>query len=297
MAIVNFAGLPTEQVLPASRYLDLLSPEEIVGLMHRADLQAAQAVGRAKPRIAKAVRIIVQAMRAGGKLVFVGAGTSGRLGVIEAAECPPTFGTSPAQIQAIMAGGKRAVFKSQEGSEDSSDAARRQIRQKVRPKDVVVGIAASGVTPFVRGALLAAKGRRAATILITCNPNVERSLAEVVIALSTGPEVLSGSTRLKAGSSCKMVLNMLTTTAMVQLGKVYGPAMVDLQPKSKKLVERGVRLIRQLGNVSEPEARTLFLAAHRRVKTAILMARQGLSYQVAQRKLARAHGFLRRTLS
>jgi N-acetylmuramic acid 6-phosphate etherase len=196
-----------------------------------------------------------------------------------------------------MAGGKSAVFKSKEGSEDSKKEAASAVRRVgVGGKDVVVGIAASGVTPFVKSALQAAKRRNAQTILLTCNPKGTSGLARTVIALRTGPEVLAGSTRLKAGTACKMVLNMLTTASMVRLGKVYGNRMVDLQPKSRKLVERGIRLIQELGRVSESVARKLFRASRGRVKAAIVMARKNVSYSEAMRFLKRADGFLRKVI-
>jgi N-acetylmuramic acid 6-phosphate etherase len=232
-------------------------------------------------------------LRAKGRLFFVGAGTSGRLGVIEAAECPPTFGTPPALVQSIMAGGRMAVFRSKEGSEDSESAGVQEVSRRVRRGDVVIGIAASGVTPFVRAALQKARSLGARTILVTCHADPsQKRFAEIVIGLKTGPEVLTGSTRLKAGTACKMVLNMLTTASMVQVGKVYGHWMVDLQPKSKKLVARGRHLTERLGGVSPREAERLFRAADRQVKVAILMARRGLSRTQAINALKKVNGFL-----
>ncbi len=297
MGRVNYAALSTEQTHPRSKNLDRLSPSQIVRLMNREDRQVLQAIAQARKRVVRAIRLIVQALRKDGRLFFIGAGTSGRLGVIEAAECPPTFSTPPGLVQAIMAGGKSAVFRSKEGSEDSEKEAVSAVRRAgVGRNDVVVGIAASGVTPFVRSALRAARGRRAHTVLLTCNPGPPANLAHVVIALRTGPEILAGSTRLKAGTACKMVLNMLTTASMVRLGKVYGNRMVDLAPKSRKLVERGVRLIQDLGHVSEKEARRLFKESRRHVKAAIVMARKKISYPHAVENLTRARGFLRNVL-
>src|SRR5262245_34984637 len=217
--------------------------------MHRADLEAIRAVGRAAPSVGRAVELIVASLSRGGRLVFVGAGTSGRLGVLEAAECPPTFGTPPPLVQAIMAGGRRAVFRSTEGAEDDAGEGARQLRRLVRAGDVVVGIAASGVTPFARGALGEARRRGAATILVTCNPRVPRQAARVIIALSVGPEVLAGSTRLKAGTATKVTLNALTTATFTRLGRVYGNRMVDLRPRSAKLRARAGRLVAMLGKV------------------------------------------------
>src|SRR5579872_5849903 len=199
---VNYAALATEQRHPKSENLDRLSPLAIVRLMNREDARVLKAVARAQSSIAEAIKLIVRQMKAGGRLHFIGAGTSGRLGVLEAAECPPTFNTPPEMIQAIMAGGLGAVFRSKEGAEDSEKEAIAAVKQKVRPGDVVVGIAASGVTPFVRTALKFSRQRNARTILLTCNPRV-REMVDIKIALSTGPEILTGSTRLKAGTACK----------------------------------------------------------------------------------------------
>jgi N-acetylmuramic acid 6-phosphate etherase len=296
MPPVNYAALSTEQVHPGSQSLDHLTPSQIIRLMNREDRKVLDAIRSASPQISWAVRLISGALSKGGRLFFIGAGTSGRLGVIEAAECPPTFNTKPDQVQAIMAGGKSAVFKSKEGAEDSGKAAVSACRRAgVRRKDVVVGVAASGVTPFVRAALEFARQRKARTILVTCNPHPPK-VAQVTIALPTGPEILAGSTRLKAGTACKMVLNMLTTASLVQMGKVYGNRMVDLQPKSRKLVERGIRLIRELGCVREAEARRIFKESQGHVKAAIVMARKKWSYPEAEKALSRADGFLRKIL-
>src|SRR5499426_3089826 len=194
------------------------------------------------PQMATAVKLIVAALQKGGRLFFVGAGTSGRLGVLEAAECPPTFGTPPRLVQAIMAGGRAAVFRSREGAEDDEGAARRAVRSRVRRHDVVVGITASGRTPFALAALVAARRLGARTVLVACHGGGARVEADVVIAPWAGPEVVAGSTRLKAGTATKLVLNMLTTASMVRLGKVYGNRMVDLQPRSRKLRTRARRL-------------------------------------------------------
>lgn len=294
---MDYAALSTEKVNPRSKNLDRLSARQVVLLMNREDAQVLRAIKQASGSITQAVNRIVRAFQRDGRLFLVGAGTSGRLGVIEAAECPPTFGTSPRMVQAYIAGDKPAVFHSQEGAEDSAAKGARGVRlSNVSSRDVVVGIAASGVTPYVQAALSAAKTRKASTILLTCNPTAPARAADVRIVLRTGPEVLAGSTRLKAGSACKMALNMLTTASMVQLGKVYGNRMVDLQPKSRKLVERGVRLIRELGGTSPAEARHLFQAARRDVKAAIVMARKKISYAEAMMRLKRAKGFLRRAL-
>ena len=292
-----YANLPTEKPNPRSERLDQLTPLEIVSLMNREDRRVVEAIGRVRGEVARGISFISSALARGGRLFFVGAGTSGRLGVLESAECPPTFNTRPSQVQALMAGGKRAVFRSREGAEDREAEARRLIRARVRKGDIVVGIAASGVTPFVRAALAEAKRRRAQRILIACDsasPLIR--LADLVIAVRVGPEVITGSTRLKAGSATKMILNMLTTASMVQLGKVYGNWMVDLQPNSKKLKARALRLIENLGGVSPIHARRYLVRAHGRAKVAILMARTRLGYHQALRKLAESHDSLRACL-
>jgi N-acetylmuramic acid 6-phosphate etherase len=291
---IRYARLATERANPRSRALDLLRPRQIAALMNREDRRAVVAVARARSDIATAVRMIVAALQRGGRLVFVGAGTSGRLGVIEAAECPPTFGTPPRLVQAIMAGGRGAVFRSREGAEDDEIAARRAMRARVRKGDVVVGISASGVTPFVRAALAAARQRGARTVLITCNATgLRTTFANVRIVPATGPEVLAGSTRLKAGTATKLVLNTLTTAAMTGLGRVYGNRMVDLQPRSAKLRERALRLIAEVAGVSRERALRAFVASGGRVKVAIVIARNGWDAAEASRALRTASGSLR----
>jgi N-acetylmuramic acid 6-phosphate etherase len=293
---IRYERLPTERPNRASRALDRLSAMEIAALMHREDRRAVAAVGRVRRQIAAAVELIVAALRGGGRLVFAGAGTSGRLGVLEAAECPPTFGTPPGLVQAIMAGGRAAVFRSREGAEDDERAARRAVRARVRRGDVVVAVSASGVTPFARAALAEARRRGAATVLVACTPTSRRSAANIVIALAPGPEILAGSTRLKAGTATKLVLNTLTTAAMARLGRVYGNRMVDLQPRSAKLRERAVRLVGELARVPPPRARRALAAARGRVRLAIVMARRGLDARGAARELRAAGGSLRAVL-
>ncbi len=254
MLRIRYDRLPTERVDPRSRDLDRLSPVEIAQLMNRADRRAVQAVGLAAPAIGRAIDLIARALSRGGRLFFIGAGTSGRLGVIEAAECPPTFDTPPRLVQAVIAGGRRAVFRSVEGAEDDAVEGARQIRRRTGPRDVVIGIAASGVTPFVRGALDEARRRKGLTVLVTCNPGVSRRSARIVIALAVGPEVLAGSTRLKAGTATKLTLNTLTTGAFARLGKVYGNRMVDVRPRSAKLRARALRLVKEIGGVGGGES-------------------------------------------
>jgi N-acetylmuramic acid 6-phosphate etherase len=295
-ARVRFDRLPTEGVNARSAHLDRLDSRAIARLMNREDRAAVAAVGRAAPAIAAAVDVIVAALRAGGRLFFVGAGTSGRLGVLEAAECPPTFGTRPGLVQAIMAGGRTSVFRSREGAEDDARAAARAVRARVRGGDVVVGISASGVTPFVRGALAAARSLRAATVLVQCNATRTRVAADLVIRAVPGPEVLAGSTRLKAGTATKLVLNTLTTASMARLGKVYGNRMIDLQPRSAKLRARAERLVAEIAGVGPARARRALSDADGRVRLAIVMARRNLPADAAARALRAAGGSLRSVL-
>ena len=293
----RYDALPTEQPNPRSRRLDTLSPRQLVLLMTREDRRVVGAVGRVGREIARAVSMIVGSLKSGGRLFFVGAGTSGRLGVMEAAECPPTFNTPPSLVQAIMAGGRGSVFRSREGAEDRAGEARRAVAGRVRSGDVVVGIAASGVTPFVRAALAEARRRRCRAILVAMNAGSPLGrLADVVIAPRVGPEVLTGSTRLKAGTATKMILNSLTTATFVRLGKTYGNWMVDLQPRSRKLRARAERLVQILGNVPRARARRYLSAAGGRPKVAIVMARKNLSARAASRLLREAGGSLRRCL-
>ncbi len=297
MGRIAYQRLPTEHDNPRSRNLDRLSPLAIVRLMNREDRQVISAVSRVRRGIARAVELIAESLKNNGRLFFVGAGTSGRLGVLEAAECPPTFGTPPSLVQAIIAGGRPAVFRSREGAEDRVGAARQIIRRRVRAGDVVVGISASGVTPFVGAALAEARRRHARTVLLAMNPlSPVRHLADLVIAPRVGPEILAGSTRLKAGSAAKMILNMLTTASLARLGKVYGNRMVDVHPLSQKLRARARRLVQELGGVSETQARGLLKAADGRAKVAILMARRRLSARQARRELSLAGGSLTRCL-
>jgi N-acetylmuramic acid 6-phosphate etherase len=297
MGRIAYQRLPTEHGNPRSRNLDRLSPLAIVRLMNREDRQVISAVSRVRRGIARAVELIAESLKNNGRLFFVGAGTSGRLGVLEAAECPPTFGTPPSLVQAIIAGGRPAVFRSREGAEDRVGAARQIIRRRVRAGDVVVGISASGVTPFVGAALAEARRRHARAVLLAMNPlSPVRHLADLVIAPRVGPEILAGSTRLKAGSAAKMILNMLTTASLARLGKVYGNRMVDVHPLSQKLRARARRLVQELGGVSETRARGLLKAADGRAKVAILMARRRLSARQARRELSLAGGSLTRCL-
>ena len=297
MSKIEYGKLITEQSNPRTRAIDRISIGKVLNLINNEDKTVPIAVAKTKPQIVRGVKLIVDSLQKGGRLFFVGAGTSGRLGVIEAAECPPTFSTPPSLVQAIMAGGPKAVFRSKEGAEDDFPTGWKIFRKKIRPSDVVVGIAASGVTPFVRGALQAAKEKHAKTIFLTCSNAIpEKKLTDCVIVVKTGPEVLSGSTRLKAGTATKLVLNMLTVASMIRLGKVYQNWMVDLQPKSKKLEARALRLISRLGGVDSRKAEAYLTKSRKNVKLAILMAKKNWSYKIAATKLQQAGGFLEKAI-
>lgn len=291
----RYASLATERPNPRSRGIDLKSARDIVALINREDSRVAPAVARQGGRIAAAAEMIARGLSHGGRLLFIGAGTSGRLGILEAAECPPTFNTPPQQIQASMAGGRMCVFSSREGAEDDAASGERAVSGWSSP-DVVVGIAASGVTPFVSAAIAAARKRGCKTVLVTCN---SRSAAgvDILIAPRVGPEVISGSTRLKSGTAAKLVLNALTTTAMIRLGKVYDRWMVDARPSSRKLHLRIERMVCELAGVPPARARGLLRRSGGSAKIAVLMARKGIGPEEAKRRLAVARGHLRRALA
>jgi N-acetylmuramic acid 6-phosphate etherase len=294
----DFSRLSTEQRNPRTDRIDALSVVEIVDLLNREDASIAGAVGAEKTKIARAVNLLVDRVKKGGRIFFVGAGTSGRLGVLEAAELPPTFDTPRTLAQAIMAGGPEGVWASKEGAEDDAEDGARQLRiRAVQALDAVVGITASGVTPFVLGALEEARKKGAARILLSCNRRgVPRDAADVHIAPDVGPEVIAGSTRLRAGTATKMVLNLLTVTAMIRLGKVYENLMVDLQTRSDKLLARARRIVGVLGGVSEGEAARALKQAGGSAKLAIVMLRRGLPREEAHALLEKSGGMLRGAL-
>ncbi len=275
--------------------MDLKGTHELIRLINREDRAVALAVGRQAAAMARAVSAIAAALAEGGRLWFFGAGTSGRLGVLEAAECPPTFGTRRGQVRAVMAGGRAAVFRSREGAEDDAGAGAAAARD-CRSRDVAVGVAASGVTPFVRSALREAARRGCATVLVTSNARPPGRPARIVIAPRVGPEIIAGSTRMKCGTAAKLVLNTLTAAAMIRLGKVHDQWMVDLRPTSRKLRMRAVRLVADLGGVGPRRAESLFRRAGGSVKVAVVMARRGLGPGPARRRLAGAGQSLRRAL-
>ena len=295
---VDRSRLPTEGNNPRTADIDTLEPRAILDRLHAEDRRAVEAVGEVLDDVATAVDIVVRAFRSGGRLVYIGAGTSGRLGVLDAAECPPTFGTEPTMVQAILAGGPEAMWRSREGAEDSAEEGAAAITERdVDSRDVVFGIAAGSTTPFVIGALREAIRRGAATVFLTCVPPADVPIASqvhVVVAPLTGPEAIAGSTRLKAGTATKLVLNMVTTAAMVRLGKTYGNLMVDLRVTAAKLEDRGRRILRELLGVSYEEAGELLETSGGRVKTALVMRRRDVGREEAERLLDEAGGFLRK---
>jgi N-acetylmuramic acid 6-phosphate etherase len=287
----------TEQRNPRTAAIDLASPREIVELMQAEDRSVAVAVATQSVAIARAIELAERAFRAGGRLFYVGAGTSGRLGVLDASECPPTFGTDPDMVQGLIAGGREALTTALEGAEDREGAAAEDLAARaVDSRDFVVGIAASGTTPYVRAGLAAAKGRGAATGLIACTPPPAEmlALADVAIVTVTGPEVVTGSTRLKAGTATKMVLNMITTGAMIRLGKTFGNLMVDLRATNAKLRDRSERILMEVCGVEREAAQALLEAAGGRLKTAIVMHKLGLDAAGADRALEAGGGVVRK---
>lgn len=263
----------TEKRNPRSADIDTLSTLEVVDLINSEDRTVPEAVGAQRKSIAAAIDVIVESLRKGGRLFYVGAGTSGRLGVLDASECPPTFGVKRSLVQGIIAGGRQALVRSIEGAEDHpQDGAAAIDKRRVTSRDVVVGLAACGVTPFVHGALRRARRIGAATICVTCAPEAVRSIpADIIINPVVGPEVVTGSTRMKAGTATKLVLNTLTTTTMIKLGKVYGNLMVDLQAVNKKLHDRSLRIIEELTGLSRRQAQILLRRADGQLKAAVVM--------------------------
>jgi len=288
----------TEQRNALSRDLDRMTVMEIARLMNREDRKVAVAVGRELPAIARAVDAIVSGIRKGGRLIYVGAGSSGRMGVLDAAECPPTFGTSPKLVQALIAGGRRAITKAVEGAEDSARNGKRDLQaKKLTRNDVVVGIAASGTTPYVLGALRYARRRGATTIAVTSNLRMPVGrLAKIVIAPEVGPEVLTGSTRLKAGTSQKMVLNMLSTAVMARLGRVYENLMIHMMLTNEKLADRALRILAEASGKSVSGAELALRAAGHDMRVALVMLKLGASAAEAKKKLRVEEGDLRKAL-
>src|SRR6266850_1892577 len=288
----------TEQRNATSGNLDRMTAREIVRLMNREDCKVAAAVGWELPAITQAVDAIVSGIRKGGRLIYVGAGSSGRMGALDAAECPPTFGTSPSLVQALIAGGRRAITRAVEGAEDSSRNGERDLRaKKLTRNDVVVGIAASGTTPYVLGALKYARRRGATTVAVTSNLRMPVGrLAKIVIAPEVGPEVLTGSTRLKAGTSQKMVLNMLSTAVMARLGHVYENLMIDMLLTNEKLADRALRILAEASGKKMSAAEHALRAAGHDMRVALVMLKLGVGAAEARKKLKVLRGDLRKAM-
>jgi N-acetylmuramic acid 6-phosphate etherase len=290
----------TERRNPRTQQIDLADPIGIVDLMTAEDQEVPRIVAGQRERIADAIAAAERTFRAGGRLFYVGAGTSGRLGVLDASECPPTFGTDPEMVQGIIAGGVAALTSAQEGAEDNLEQARIDLAARgVRAGDFVVGIAASGTTPYVRVALEHAKSVGAHTAIVACSPPPPETLqyADIAIVAITGPEVVTGSTRLKAGTATKLILNMITTGAMIRLGKTFGNLMVDLRATNVKLADRSERIVAEVCALSRAEARALLDRAGGRVKIAIVMQALGVEREEAERRLADAGGVIRRVVN
>jgi N-acetylmuramic acid 6-phosphate etherase len=292
----DFAQLPTEAAHPRAAKLDTMAPEAIAALMLGEEAKAVRAAQTRAEAIGRAARLVADRLAGGGRLIYVGAGTSGRLGTLDAVECVPTFGVPPSRLVPIIAGGPAALTRSVEGAEDNvRDGEARLRRVAVGPADVVCCVAASGTTPFVRAALDYARFRRASTILVTCtgNPSNGERVADVVIGLETGPEVIAGSTRLKAGTATKIALNAMSTTAFVLLGKTYGGLMVDVRPTNAKLWARAIRIVRALSGLDDAGARKLIEKAGGRAKVALVMHHAGVNAARAKELLIKHKGSLR----
>lgn len=290
--------LTTEKRNRRSADIDGLDSLGIIDVIAAEDALIAPAVARQRRQLASAVDVIVGRFRRGGRLFYVGAGTSGRLGVLDASECPPTFGTKPSMVQGVIAGGRRALVRSAEGAEDDPAAGAAKLdKRRITADDVVCGIAACGLTPFVRGAVARARQIGAATLFVTCSPEVRDAIAaDVVIRPVVGPEVVTGSTRMKAGTATKLALNTLTTAAMIRIGKVYGNLMVDLRASNDKLRDRAERILMELAGLGRPEARKLLADANGELKPAIVMHARGVDYRAARRILTACAGSLRRAI-
>lgn len=291
--------LITEQINERTKQIDRLPTVEIVKLINEEDRLIAESLRELIPQIAAAADLIIRSFQNGGRLFYVGAGTSGRLGILDASECPPTFGTNPSMVQGLIAGGFRAVKDAVEGAEDNAGLGASDMDEhRIGPNDTVVGIAASGRTPYVLGAMRRAK-ELGASVVGLCNnhgtPMVD--IADLMIEAVVGPEVILGSTRMKAGTAQKLVLNMLTTTSMIRIGKVYGNLMVDLQPTNEKLVHRAKRIIRMATQASDEAVNAAYEAANGHVKTAIVMILAGVDQAEAVRLLEQGGGFVREALS
>ena len=298
MTKIDLDRLPTEQRNPRTLELDAMPTLELLTVMNDEDRSVALAVQKALPQIAAAVDAIAARMQRGGRLLYFGAGTSGRLGVLDAVECEPTFSSAPGQVVGVIAGGLGAMMRAVEGAEDDVELGAKDVRDlAVTERDCVVGIAASGRTPYVLGALAEAKARAALRIAVVCaGDSAVGKAAEIAIEAVTGPEVLTGSTRLKAGTATKLVLNMLSTAAFVRRNKVYGNLMVDVQATNLKLVERMVRIVATATNCAHDEAKAALAACGNEAKTAIVALRANVSASIARERLSRCDGSVRRAL-
>ncbi len=293
------SNLITEQRNPNTFEIDCKSTSEIVDIINTEDSHVINAVHKERQNISKAVDLIVASFKQGGRLFYVGAGTSGRLGVLDASECPPTFGTEPGLVRGIIAGGTEALTRSIEGAEDRHEDGEQAVKDNgITAKDTVVGIATGGTTPFVHGALVQAKRIGATTIFLCCNPDTDPAEeVDVIIRPITGPEVITGSTRMKAGTATKLVLNTLTTASMIKIGKVYENLMIDLQVKNEKLKDRAERIIITVTELNRDSACKLLTKAKVNVKTAIVMHKMQIDYEDAKKKLDECDGFVRKVLS
>lgn len=296
--MVELQKIATEQRNPNTMNIDTLSTLDMVKLINREDHRVADAVGEVTDKIAQAVDVIAEKLAAGGRLIYCGAGTSGRLGILDAVECPPTYSTDPETVQALMAGGYGAIFKAVEGAEDSKELGVQDMQNiHFSQKDVLVGIAASGRTPYVRGCMEYAKQLGAPTVSVTCCPGSELDqFADIGIAPAPGPEVVTGSTRMKSGTVQKMVLNMLSTGAMIKLGKVYGNLMVDVKPSNEKLIRRCVTIVCSAAECTEAEATKALEACDYRPKVAIVMVLRGVNADTACAMLQKAEGRIAKVL-
>ena len=296
--MVELQKIATEQRNPNTMNIDTLSTLDMVKLINREDHRVADAVGEVTDKIAQAVDVIAEKLAAGGRLIYCGAGTSGRLGILDAVECPPTYSTDPETVQALMAGGYGAIFKAVEGAEDSKELGVQDMQNiHFSQKDVLVGIAASGRTPYVRGCMEYAKQLGAPTVSVTCCPGSELDqFADIGIAPAPGPEVVTGSTRMKSGTAQKMVLNMLSTGAMIKLGKVYGNLMVDVKPSNEKLIRRCVTIVCSAAECTEAEATKALEACDYRPKVAIVMVLRGVNADTACAMLQKAEGRIAKVL-
>ncbi|MFP3888097.1 N-acetylmuramic acid 6-phosphate etherase [Priestia filamentosa] len=290
--------LGTERRNNQTEELDTMSIQDILRTMNEEDKNVPEAIQKELENVERAVSLVVESFKSGGRLLYVGAGTSGRLGVLDAVECPPTFGTDPGLVKGVMAGGESAFIKAVEAAEDREDLGAEDMKLlNITSNDTVIGIAASGRTPYVIGALRYARERGASTCAISCNKETAISaLADVAIEVDTGPEVLTGSTRLKAGTAQKLLLNMISTVSMIQIGKVYKNLMVDVQPTNEKLVERSKRIIMEATGISYEEASTYYDQSKQNIKVAILMVLTNCTVEEALKKLQTSNGFVRQAL-